>query len=83
MKTFETILVERKSCRMRVKAETEEEAHKIFSEFVEKDPEYCAVELDNSTNGEWTWGPFEEVTPHDEAATISRNGDNFDAVYDI
>lgn len=36
MKTFETILVERKSCRMRIKAETEEEARKIFSEFVEK-----------------------------------------------
>ena len=85
MKLFETIITETTRTRIRVKANSAEEAQKIFDDFVDDDMDYVTEELDNSGNNEWIAGEFKEVHPseHDEAATISRNPDGtFNAQYE-
>ena len=85
MKLFETIITETTRAKIRVKANSAEEAQKIFDDFVDDDMDYIEEELDNFGDNEWVESEFKEVHPaeHDEAATISRNKDGtFNAQYE-
>ena len=83
---FETILTEHNSVRIRVRANSAEEAEEVFEEFNEKDAnEYCSEELDLNGTREWVHTEFTKVSPtyYDECATITKNDDGtFDAIYE-
>ena len=83
---FETILTEMNSVRIRVRADSAEEADEIFEEFNKEDGnEYCTEELDLNGTREWIHTVFTKVSPnyYDECATITKNEDGtFDAIYE-
>lgn len=82
---FETILTEQTSVRIRVKADSAEEAEELFEKFQDSDGDYLSEELDLNGTKEWVWTEFTHVSPnyYDECATISQNEDGtFDATYE-
>ena len=85
MKIYETLLTEYTTVKIRVRANSKEEAEKIFDKFQETDSDYLAEELDMAGTSEWLSTKFKEVHPArwDEAATITMNNDgSFDAIYE-
>lgn len=83
---FETILTEHNSVRIRVRANSAEEAEELFNEFNETDAdEYCSEELDLNGTREWIHTKFKPTDPawYDECSTITKNDDGtFDAIYE-
>ena len=82
---FETILTEHNSVRIRVRADSSDEADENFKEFQEKEAEYLSEELDLNGTKEWSWTRFTPVSPnyYDECATITKNEDGtFEAEYE-
>ena len=85
MKIFESILTEHNAVRIRVRANSPEEAEAIKNEFSRKESDYLAEELDLNGEKQWVWTDFMEchAPSWDEAATITKNEDgSFDAQYE-
>lgn len=87
MKTFEAVLSSQTNVLIRVKANSPLEARQVLNEFIESEDgtEYLSYELEHNGNGEWRWGPFEEVyhPTNVEYATISKNKDGtFESKYE-
>lgn len=82
---FETILTETTSVRIRVRADSAEEAEERFRKFENSESEYLSEELDLNGTKEWLTTEFTPVSPtyYDECATITENSDgSFDAQYE-
>lgn len=77
MKIYETVLQEVSTVKIRVKANSEEEAKSILDKFNKIDAQYLSDELDLNGEKIWIWGELLPCKPSkwDEAATISRNED--------
>lgn len=85
MKLFETKVKKMSEVPLRVRANSEEEAEKIFREFNQKEGDYISEELDLNAEVCVWHEAFAEVHPTywDECATITKNDDGtFDAQYE-
>ena len=82
---YETLLNAIYTVKIRVRANSPEEAEEIYQEFESKEPDYLAEEIDIAATGEWFHTEFKETHPsrYDECATITKNEDgSFDAMYE-
>ncbi len=83
MKLYEFLLTEATTCKMRIKANSPEEAENLFWEFAYQDADYLNEELESNSSTEWNITNIHEVhpSPTDELATITQQGDGFIAQY--
>lgn len=85
MALYETTVTEHTDVRIRVHANSKEEAELIFQKFEEKDNDYIYEEIDLSSKRSICHSEFKEVHPPvwDEVATITEYDDGtFDAEYE-
>ena len=83
MNTYLTTIENKQKCKIRVKANSPEEARLIFQDFIEDEDgsEYVFYELDNSSDGYLECGSFELADPDSEGPTIVMDSDGKMSAY--